>query len=47
MKRGKVDLVRNWLEKALWDLMTAKNGLGFPGPFTDVLERLPDGVVKG
>ena len=37
MKKGKADLVRNWLEKARRDLMTAKNGLDSFEPFTDII----------
>jgi HEPN domain-containing protein len=37
MKKSKVDLVRNWLEKARRDLMTAKNGLGSSDPFTGII----------
>lgn len=37
MKKSKADLVRNWLEKARRDLMTAKNGLDSSEPFTDII----------
>ena len=37
MKKSRVDLVKNWLEKARRDLMTAKNGLNSSEPFTDII----------
>jgi HEPN domain-containing protein len=37
MKKSNVDLVRNWLEKARRDLITAKNGLDSSEPFTDII----------
>jgi len=37
MKKSNVDLVRNWLEKARRDLITAKNGLHSSEPFTDII----------
>lgn len=37
MKKSKLDLVKNWLEKARRDLMTAKNGLKSSEPFTDII----------
>ena len=37
MKKSNVDLVRNWLEKARRDLITAKNSLDSSEPFTDII----------
>lgn len=37
MKKSKVDLVKNWLEKARRDLVTAKNGLEYSEYFTDII----------
>lgn len=37
MKKSNVDLVRNWLEKARRDLITARNGLDSSEPFTDII----------
>lgn len=37
MKKSQQDLVRNWLEKARRDLITAKNGLTSLEPFTDII----------
>ncbi len=37
MKKTKLDLVKNWLEKARRDLLTAKNGLESSEPFTDII----------
>ena len=37
MKKSLDDLVRNWLEKARRDFITAKNGLDSSEPFTDII----------
>ena len=37
MRRSKADLVREWLEKARRDLVTAQNGLNAAEPFADVI----------
>jgi HEPN domain-containing protein len=37
MKKNKVDLVKNWLEKARRDLITAKIGLEYSEHFADII----------
>lgn len=37
MKKRKIDLVKSWLEKAKRDLITAKNILNSPEPFSDII----------
>lgn len=37
MKKSSADLVRNWLEKARRDFVTAKNGLDSSEPFTEII----------
>jgi len=37
MKKSKADLVRNWLEKARRDLVTAQNGFAYAETFTDII----------
>jgi HEPN domain-containing protein len=37
MKKTKIDLVKNWLEKARRDLVTAKNSLDSSEPFADII----------
>lgn len=37
MKKRKIDLVKSWLEKAKRDLITAKNILNSPDPFSDII----------
>ncbi len=37
MKKSSADLVRNWVEKARRDLVTAKNGLDSYEPFTEII----------
>ena len=37
MKKSSADLVRNWVEKARRDLVTAKNGLDSSEPFTEII----------
>lgn len=37
MKKSKAELVRNWLEKARRDLVTAQNGLDYAETFTDII----------
>lgn len=37
MKKSSADLVRNWLEKARRDFVTARNGLDSSEPFTEII----------
>lgn len=37
MKKSKIDLVKNWLEKARRDLVTAQNGFAYAETFTDII----------
>lgn len=37
MKKSSADIVRNWLEKARRDFVTAKNGLDSSEPFTEII----------
>lgn len=37
MKKSKVDLVKNWMEKERWDLVTAQNGFAYAETFTDII----------
>jgi len=37
MKKSKLDLVKNWLEKARRDLVTAQNGFAYAEIFTDII----------
>lgn len=37
MKKRKIDLVKSWFEKAKRDLITAKNILNSPDPFSDII----------